>query len=129
MVKRALRGSWVPASELHRIAAVRRANGQPYLVTPFGRFEDDADRLETIRMQAASDFHSMEGVYGSYLEDFNAASAEGRVEKMKQARTSLLSVPDSEKDKVYQECGEWFADYLKANDYAVHLASPTFKQL
>lgn len=130
LIERALRGDWVPASALDRINQERRKKGQPYLVVPYGKYDDDKDRLYDIRKHAQEDFTAMSKRMEEAVGTVNKVGlgSDALNDVCNQLTVSLKLAQDRE-DELNKELGCWFTDHLKQSGYFPHLSAPIMKQM
>ena len=99
--------------------------GEPFLKLPFGKYLNDAGKLDLLRQRAISDFKDISARHALMLKEMETEG--GAYTFADQAEASRL--PAEAVEESTQALGQWFTDYLFANGYWVDDNPVLWKQM
>jgi len=126
-VKLAMEGEWVPLKELEELNEERMKKGEPFLVLPYKKYEEDKKNLALLRRQAHDDFLYLKNRTVEYLNDPELETMEKRKEIIEQLNHSRP--PQKEQDALARDLSQWFTDYLVDSGYFIEDSPHLYKQM
>lgn len=124
-VKLAMEGEWVPLKELEELNEERMKKGEPLLVVPYKKYEEDKTNLPLLQRQAYDDFQYLKNRTVEYLNDLET------LEKKKEIIEQLYHSrpPQKEQDALARALSQWFTDYLVDAGYFMEDSPHLYKQM
>lgn len=129
IVDKLLQGEYVPGAVLDKVNEQRFRKGLPCLLPAVGTFDDDKERLKKIKKEAADDFRYLIKRQHYYLSELAKSRESGTLAEEVKNYNRAIRISPEQRDKVHQELGLWFSQYLQYAGYFPHTDPALFKHM